>query len=291
VEVTLKDWNKTEFENSLFAVIEANSKAAGSFFTEMAIYPFQSGGKRFRPMLMHFCSEDLGTDAEKILNAEIAVEILHTSSLIHDDLPSIDNDDFRRGRLAVHKVFGEGLAVTLADFLFFLSFQALSVTMKPELIGFFAQCSKDTSLGEALDIKFSEKGGNYSLEDILMMYEFKTARLIQFSLCAPAFFSDKFESVFQRLYLAGKDIGVAFQILDDIKDVLGTFEELGKTPKKDSKNNKASVLNLISLDKAYSLAQEYWESGLSLLKNTEEMFLFSKTLKCLCLNYDKIKKY
>jgi len=234
-------WPKSDFDIFLKDIIHTYADASDSDWIEELQYSIQSGGKRFRPALLYCASKPNYVETETVFRIAAAVELLHTASLIHDDLPQIDDDDYRRGYPSHHRVYGEGMAVVAADYLFFLSFTLISGIMSPELSEYFSFVSRDLAYGEALDIRY-EKRENVSEEEILKMYRFKTARLIEFSIVGPAILLKRDKIHIELLKEAGIELGIAFQIMDDLKDRQGTLEELGKTPGKDFKHGKKTLI-------------------------------------------------
>jgi geranylgeranyl diphosphate synthase type II len=226
------------------------------------LYPFQSGGKRFRPKLCFYSSLLFNIPEADAYRVGAAIEILHTASLIHDDLPEIDNDDYRRGRMATHKRFTAGLAVVCADELFFLSAKALTPFENTKLLDIFLQTAMDLAKGEAYDIFYEKQRQPLSLEQLLMIYRLKTASLIKFAIVAPGIMKGIAQQKLATLYGCGEKIGLAFQIYDDIKDETGTFDTLGKTPQKDTKTGKQTILRIFPPERAIRYAEDLWKESM-----------------------------
>jgi len=259
-EKDLKSW----FTEQLVQKLAQAHSGLPEYWRNTVRYPVEAPGKRFRPLLLLHAGQSLGLHKESLCTLACCVELLHSASLVHDDLPSVDNDDFRRGRLATHKVFGEAMALIAGDFLFFCAFHWISEEENPELFRLFSECARDLATGEAMDIFLERNPGSADEPVLRMVNEYKTARLIQFSLCAPllkAGFSRE-DTVFQQFWDAGREMGLAFQLWDDAKDRTGTFQELGKTPGKDLRNGKPTMLDFFGLRQVQQMAGAHWEKAL-----------------------------
>jgi len=226
-------------------------------------YALTAGGKRLRPNIISSVSSDLRLSQEKVMNVAVAVELLHTASLIHDDLPAIDDAKMRRGKPTCHRVFGENIALLAGDGLFFLSFSILSRTMNPILMREFSETAFDLLLGESADVEYEDRE-DVTKEEILKMYELKTGALFGFSFSAPAIIAKEM-SLKETLKKLGRAFGVAFQIFDDLKDVEGDPNLVGKDVGKDI--NKKTLIKLVGVEKSRKMADEiYEETSLELLR-------------------------
>ncbi len=237
-------------------------------------YSLFAGGKRIRPVLMIATAEALGLKAKDVLPAAAAIEMIHTYSLIHDDLPAMDNDDLRRGRPTAHKVFGEDMAILAGDTLQAYAYEVLaagflsdglaaekivSITKKlATASGFLGMAG-----GQALDIAAGKD--ITTLKELQNIHKLKTGALLTFCIEVPLIIAEPAENVVTDLTGYIEALGQAFQIKDDILDVRGSAQKLGKTPGKDSSSGKATYVNLLGLDKA----EEY------LLKETEKAYNFA----------------
>jgi geranylgeranyl diphosphate synthase type II len=224
-------------------------------------YSLFAGGKRLRPTLMLLAAESLGSNPEDMRPVAAAVEMIHTYSLIHDDLPSMDNDDFRRGKPTNHKIFGEAVAILAGDALLtaglkLLSDSPYSAEIRCELISGLTRAVGTEGMigGQVLDILGESKVLNRV--ELEMIHAMKTAALIGFCAVAPAIVLQRGEEVEHSLAHYGQAIGLAFQIVDDILDVEGTTESLGKTAGKDSKAHKATYPALLGLEESKALAAD-----------------------------------
>ena len=228
-----------------------------SIFESMK-YSVMAGGKRLRPVITLEVARMICGDYEKAIPAACAVEMLHTQSLIHDDLPCMDNDDYRRGKLTNHKVFGEAIATLAGDALLSYAPQVvLKHTPKsvPEknilavLNEFFTAAGVYGIIGgQVVDIESEHKKIEPKVLDYI--HEFKTAKLFTFAVKAGALIADADEKALEDLTKFSSLFGHAFQIYDDILDEIATLEELGKTPGKDSAVEKSTYTSMYGLDKA-----------------------------------------
>ena len=219
-------------------------------------YSVDAGGKRIRPLLVLATLEDIGSRSEDALTVACAVEMIHTYSLIHDDLPCMDDDDFRRGKPTNHKVFGEAVAVLAGDALQALAFRSLTEldSTPPEktvaimkLLG-SASGAEGMVGGQILDMEGEEK--QLSLEELETVHLNKTGALLSFCIEAGAILGDLDEEGSDRLRSYAKNIGLAFQIKDDILDITSTTEQLGKTAGSDTTSQKSTYPSLLGLEGA-----------------------------------------
>lgn len=231
-------------------------------------YSLFAGGKRLRPVLCMAACETLGGNPGDVLPVAAAIEMVHTYSLIHDDLPAMDNDDFRRGKPTNHKLFGEAIAILAGDALLTLSFDTLlrgpyDSEVGSRLIKLLAAAGGTRGMigGQVLDMVNETKG--LSKEELQQLHSMKTAALIRFSVMSPAVVlrsGDKIESALSRY---GSEVGLAFQIVDDVLDVEGTTETLGKTAGKDEKSGKVTYPSLIGISESKKLAKDLIENAVA----------------------------
>ncbi len=283
-------WQREDFERDMLALIQEKQRYEDHQWEAAFQYTLKNGGKRFRPQVVYACCADLGLSKRTATVIGTAVEIIHTASLIHDDLPSIDNDTMRRGKPTSHVVYGEAIATVSADYLFFLGMEIALDTHQPEIGTLYAQCAMDTCYGEALDIRISLGKENHTIEDLLRMYEMKTGRLIQFSLLAPFLVSGIQPSLRSELWEAGRRIGLAFQILDDLKDIYGSFAELGKTPGKDLLQNKPTIVAFEGPEKALERAFLNWDLAKCILENGIDGYGFPHLVETIAKSWEILQK-
>lgn len=221
-------------------------------------YTMQAGGKRIRPMMMYLTYQMFGGEDALIERFMAAIEMIHTYSLIHDDLPALDNDDYRRGRPTAHKVYGEDMAILAGDGLLNYAFEVATgsfaghlgderiakalmiLTKKPGIYGMIG--------GQTADVELSGKQLNE--EQLAFIYENKTGALIEAAMMIGAVLGGADEDEVSRVEQAAKRIGMAFQIQDDILDVEGDQEKLGKPVGSDEKNAKSTYAAIYGMDKA-----------------------------------------
>ncbi len=246
-------------------------------------YAVKNGGKRVRPVLLMATAEILGAHKEDVINFALAIEFIHSYSLVHDDLPCMDNDDYRRGKLSTHKKFGEAVGVLTGDGLLNLAFEtALSKKCfgekEAKALKFVAECSGYLGMifGQVLDME-NENSTDISEEALNKIYLNKTGKLLIAALgCASILCGEK---SFDLLKAYGENLGYLFQITDDVLDVEGELSTIGKTPHKDE--NKLSAVKVYGLDGAKNKAKEYYElckSILSLIPNSGFLLEFTDYL-------------
>lgn len=236
-------------------------------------YSLFAGGKRLRPILLMAAADAVGGDGNKYLRVACGLEMIHTYSLIHDDLPAMDNDDFRRGKPTNHKVFGEAMAILAGDGLLTAAFEAMlsQTDTKPDIL---VQVVREISAaagpvgmvgGQAIDLL--SEGKHLDLETLQLMHQAKTGALFRAALRSGAMLAGGTESQINFLTEYAEQFGLAFQITDDILDVTGTQAEIGKPVGSDIRNNKATYVSTHSLDGARKLAQDAVDKALDSLSS------------------------
>lgn len=232
-------------------------------------YSVFAGGKRLRPGLACAAFELFHGKGESIWYATSALEFLHTFSLIHDDLPCIDNDDYRRGKPTAHKQFGEATAVMSGDALCVLAFELIAKTESPKAMECLAHKLGTYGMigGEMTDI--DSEGKDVSLETVDYIHYHKTAALIEASLVIGAQLAGAKDSDIQKIEAYGRSIGLAFQIVDDILDIVSTTEELGKDAGSDIASGKATYPALVGLEASRKRALELYEESLRQLEGID----------------------
>ncbi len=228
-------------------------------------YSMFAGGKRLRPGLAKAAFDMFGGKGDKIWLATSALEMLHTFSLIHDDLPCVDNDDYRRGKLTSHKKFGESTAVMAGDALCIHAFEMMGKTGNAKAIEVLAHLLGTYGMigGEMTDIEC--EGKTVDLEIVDYIHYHKTAALIEASLLVGAMLADASESDMEIIRSYGRSIGLAFQIVDDILDIVSTTEELGKDAGSDIEKGKATYPSIVGLEKSRERARELYEESIKAL--------------------------
>ena len=267
---------KTLFESKLYEFIDGLSYSNDTLISAIK-YNVKSGGKRIRPVLMLETAKLLNVNENEVMPFAIAIELIHTYSLIHDDLPAMDNDDYRRGNLTTHKVYGEAVAILTGDALLNLAYEVVFRNLSgiyginaARLLSRFAGYTGMIG-GQATDV-LNEKGieinDKISSEELLnYIHENKTGKLILASALIPSCLSgDKNISILREY---GQNLGLLFQVTDDILDFTATFKELGKSIGKDENSNKVTFVTVYGLEKAKQLAVEYYNKTINAVSSLE----------------------
>jgi geranylgeranyl diphosphate synthase type II len=237
-------------------------------------YSVQAGGKRLRPILVIAGAEAVGGHAETVLPTACALELIHTYSLIHDDLPAMDDDDYRRGRPTNHKVYGEAIAILAGDALLTLAFKLVAENAAHvrdarvicDVVAEIATAAGTAGMvgGQVADIE--SEGRTVSAETLDYIHVHKTAALIRASLRVGAMLGGARPDDLEAISVAGRSLGLAFQIVDDILDVEGSLEELGKTAGSDQRKGKATYPALHGLDASRQRARTLIEETKTTLR-------------------------
>ncbi len=248
-------------------------------------YSVQAGGKRLRPMLMNETYRLFGGRGEEIKPFMAAMEMIHTYSLVHDDLPAMDNDEYRRGRKTTHVVYGEANAILAGDALLNYAFETAASAFEatedfePERVNAMKEVSVARALkvlaqkagiygmigGQTADIQAEEKE-NVSLEELLFIHKNKTAALIEGSMMIGAILAGASLNQVRKIEKCAYNVGLAFQIQDDILDVTGTQEELGKPIGSDERNNKQTYVTLNGLEESRKEVERLSGEAIAILK-------------------------
>ncbi len=231
-------------------------------------YSLLAGGKRLRPILCLASCDLVGGSVEQAMPTACALEMIHTMSLIHDDLPAMDNDDYRRGRLTNHKVYGEDMAILAGDALLAGAFQVIAEQTKGvsadrilRVIAWLAKASSAAGLvgGQVVDLE--SEGKAIPLETLEYIHAHKTGALLEISVVSGGVLAGADQERVDRLTRFAQNIGLAFQIIDDILDVTATSEQLGKTAGKDVAAAKATYPSLLGLEASQQRAKELIRSA------------------------------
>ena len=257
------------------------SQQVSSDLSEVILYSVQAGGKRIRPLLLFELIQAFGLElAEAHYQVAAALEMIHTGSLIHDDLPAMDDDDYRRGRLTSHKKFGEDMAILAGDSLFLdpyglLARAELPSQVKVDLISELSLAAGSFGMvaGQVLDMQ--GEGQAISLEDLKNIHANKTGKLLTYPFVAAGLIVQAQQSVQDKLRRIGELLGLAFQVRDDILDVTASFEELGKTPQKDLAAAKSTYPAFLGLDGAKNFFNQTLDEAVLILSDLEEKTEFS----------------
>lgn len=257
------------------------SKEVSSDLTETILYSVEAGGKRIRPLLLLELLEGFGLELTPAhFQVAAALEMIHTGSLIHDDLPAMDNDDYRRGRLTSHKKFGEDMAILAGDSLFLdpyglVAMAELPSQVKVDLIAELSLAAGSFGMvaGQVLDMQ--GEGRKLTMDQLQTIHANKTGKLLAYPFVAAGIIAQTSQSVLGKLRQAGELLGLAFQVRDDILDVTASFEQIGKTPQKDLAAEKSTYPALLGLDGARDFFDETLEQAKSLLEQLDKESDFS----------------
>mgnify|MGYP003369982796 FL=1 len=249
-------------------------------------YSMLAGGKRLRPLLMEETYRLFGGEEKVIEPFMTGMEMIHTHSLIHDDLPAIDNDDYRRGRLTTHKVYGEAMGVlsgaALLNYAYEVMLQAFALTEEKErVIKALTLMANKTGIygmlgGQSVDVE--NDGKPLTKEMLDYIYRNKTSALIEAAMMTGAVLAGAEEKEVEIIGEAAGKIGLAFQIQDDILDVTSTEEELGKPVHSDEKNNKVTYVSLFGIQEASEQVKRLSEEAVSLIRGLYQKNEFLCTL-------------
>ncbi len=257
------------------------SKEVSSDLTETILYSVEAGGKRIRPLLLLELLEGFGLELTPAhFQVAAALEMIHTGSLIHDDLPAMDNDDYRRGRLTSHKKFGEDMAILAGDSLFLdpyglVAMAELPSQVKVDLIAELSLAAGSFGMvaGQVLDMQ--GEGRKLTMDQLQTIHANKTGKLLAYPFVAAGIIAQTGQSVLGKLRQVGELLGLAFQVRDDILDVTASFEQIGKTPQKDLAAEKSTYPALLGLDGARDFFDETLEQAKSMLEQLEKESDFS----------------
>ncbi len=273
------------FETYLNDFLNNLDKSSSETIQEAINYSMVNGGKRVRAVLLLATADYLGLDLEEVKYYALALELIQSYSLVHDDLPSMDNDDYRRGKLSTHKKFGEAIGVLAGDALLNLAFETClkkenisNNDVKAMRLIFDYAGYKGMVAGQVLDLQ-NENNPNPNEKILLDVYHNKSVKMIVAPLlCASILANGKFYS---ELEIYGTNLGFTFQIKDDVIDVEGDLLQIGKTPNKDLEEDKLTSIKVYGLQGAKDKAEQYYNKtidSVSNLSNNEFFIEFAKML-------------
>ena len=239
----------------------ANTAILDEKLRESMAYSLMAGGKRLRPSLLMAAADAVGVDGTRFLPVACALEMIHTYSLIHDDLPAMDNDELRRGKPTNHVVYGEGTAILAGDALLTLAFTVIlrqkdvSAEALLRVVDEISRAAGAEGMvgGQMLDLEAENR--QISIDELRRVHMGKTGALFRAALRSGAILAGAAEDQLEALTAYANHFGLAFQITDDILDVIGTAEEIGKPVGSDEKNHKSTYVSLTSLEGAQDLAR------------------------------------
>lgn len=262
---------RERFEKVLLRHLPSEQREPGSLHRAMR-YATLAGGKRFRPVLVYATGQAVGLRLEQLDPIAAAIEFIHAYSLVHDDLPAMDNDDLRRGQPTCHRAFDEATAILAGDALQALAFEVLAADLPAEpasllVIREIAQACGSAGMagGQALDL--AAVGRNLSRQKLETMHRLKTGALIRAAVTAPPLLAGSDPATRRHLARYGDYIGLAFQVHDDILDVTGDAELTGKNTQADSALDKPTFVSVLGLDESRAQAQELRDCALSELQH------------------------
>ena len=274
-----------EIKESIENFLEEYFKNKGSYnkiVYESAGYSLNVGGKRVRPILMCLAYLIYKDTYQDIIEMAASIEMIHTYSLIHDDLPAMDNDDLRRGKPTNHKVYGEAVAILAGDALLN---EAHTLMMKYSIENGLNALKASTIISEAAGMEgmiggqivdiLSEDKDSISEEELRFMHACKTGELIRASIVAGAVLGEASNQDIEKLDLFGRKLGLAFQIKDDILDIIGDVKKLGKNIQKDASENKCNFITVYGLEKCKKMCEDLSNECIEILdsidKDTKEL--------------------
>lgn len=277
---SFKEELETRIEQIEKILVDFEPKEEGNqkLIFEAMNYSINAGGKRLRPMLLLETYKLFSKEEQQAYPFMAAMEMIHTYSLVHDDLPAMDNDLYRRGKKTTHAVFGESMGILAGDALLNFAYEIMSdtvakskdVVQASKAMAYIAKKAGVYGMvgGQTVDVLNENK--QMSLDMIKFIHKLKTAALIEASMVAGAILAGAEREDLNRLEKIAENIGMAFQIQDDILDVTGTMEVLGKPVLSDEKNNKTTFVTLEGLEKSKEYVKEYSDEAIFLLEKIGE---------------------
>lgn len=258
-------------------------------------YSVKAGGKRLRPMLMLETSKMFDKDCKNIYPFMAAIEFIHTYSLVHDDLPAMDNDEYRRGRKTTHAEYGEDLGILAGDGLLNYAYEIMTKAVLESEDSYKAIQAMNVIAtkagiygmvgGQTVDV--ISEGKKIDLDTIMYIHNLKTAALIEASMMAGAILAGATQTQIDIVENIANNVGIAFQIQDDILDIISTTEKLGKPVLSDEKNDKTTYVSLCGLEKAKDDVKKMSSSAVELLDTLDEKNEFLKALIIKLINREK----
>ena len=260
-------------------------------------YSVLAGGKRLRPMLMEASYQMFGGEGEELDAFMAAIEMIHTYSLVHDDLPAMDNDLYRRGKKTTHAVYGEAMGVLAGDALLNFAFETVADAMVRSAVDMrvakaFAVLAKKAGIygmigGQVVDVESEKKGQQIDRDCLDFIYRLKTGALIEASLMIGAILAGASEEEVSLMEEAGTKLGLAFQIQDDILDVTSSLEVLGKPIGSDARNEKATYVAFEGLEKAGAEVERLSREAVAILDGFKREHTFLRELFMYLIHRDR----
>ncbi|MEE0861553.1 MAG: farnesyl diphosphate synthase [Lachnospiraceae bacterium] len=286
---------KTEYVNNILRSYYPKEEGFQKVIFEAMNYSVEAGGKRLRPIFMMEVSKLFDGFNDDVKPFMVALEMIHTYSLVHDDLPAMDNDDYRRGMLTTHKKYGHAMGVLSGDALLNYAFEIASEAVcEAENMAASAKAMKVLSRkagaygmigGQVVDVNLSGSGA--TKEQLDFIYENKTSALIEAAFVVGALLSGANDEQILRMEKAAWNIGMAFQIQDDILDVIGDAEVIGKPVLSDEKNEKTTYVSLYGIDGAKKYVKDYTDEAIKILSEVGKENIFLNELIISLINREK----
>ncbi len=269
------DVRRSLIEKTLLEELQEDKEIDRTLHESMK-YSLMAGGKRLRPMMLMAAADAVGGNGDSFVKSACAMEMIHTYSLIHDDLPAMDNDDLRRGKPTNHKVFGDAIAILAGDGLLTMAFQVLTrqTDVAPEkMIAVIREISDAAGSqgmvgGQALDLEAENR--RIDADELRKMHMGKTGALFRAAVRSGAILGGADDEMLERLTTYAENFGLAFQITDDILDYEGDEALIGKPVGSDERNHKSTYVTLFSLEKAHELAREAVDNAMKALDCFDE---------------------
>ena len=273
---TLWEDHRREFEQYLEG-LHFSKEPRLSGLVEAMRYSMLAGGKRVRPTLCMETARVFGAEPTRTLPSAAAIELIHTYSLIHDDLPAMDDDDYRRGRPTAHKKFGEAMAILAGDAFFGEALTLITVHQKgtcEQVVEVVRELADSTGVngmvgGQVIDMNNTGTGGGVDPETLHMIHKYKTGALIKSSARIGAILADTTQEEQAAISDYALELGLCFQIIDDVLDATSTREALGKSAGSDAEQGKATFVGVYGLDGARKEADEAAERALTALSRVD----------------------
>ncbi len=272
------------FNNELIKAIQTFSNVP-KILADAMEYAVGAGGKRIRPILLLATADAFGVDLNSVIRYAVAIECIHSYSLVHDDLPAMDNDDFRRGKLSTHKKFGEAYGILAGDALLNFAFEYVlnKDNFSPKdakALKLLAQFAGHSGMiaGQVLDL-LNENNNEVNQEVLFDIYKNKTAKLLTLPLLIASIFADN--ANYEQLECFGLNLGIMFQISDDILDANGSLDHIGKTPGKDAKQDKFTSIKVFGYNGALERKKTYYDNcmkQLTQINNSEFLIELTKNI-------------
>ena len=286
---------KTEYVNNILRSYYPKEEGFQSIIFEAMNYSVEAGGKRLRPIFMMEVSKLFDGFNDDVKPFMVALEMIHTYSLVHDDLPAMDNDDYRRGMLTTHKKYGHAMGVLSGDALLNYAFEIASEAVcEAKNMAASTKAMKVLSRkagaygmigGQVVDVNLSGSGA--TKEQLDFIYENKTSALIEAAFVVGALLSGANDEQISLVEKAAWNIGMAFQIQDDILDVIGDAEVIGKPVLSDEKNEKTTYVSLYGIDGAKKYVKDYTDEAIKILSEVGKENIFLNELIISLINREK----